>query len=130
MHLKESFADANRQLFITIVPKSAKNLHQLLLSAMATASYSLFTSTDSGTILNRFSQDMSLIDIQLPIGLLMTTTMFSFCVGSAILIFAGAKYTAALIPLCIGILYILQKFYLRTSRQVRRHHPGHMNTNS
>lgn len=65
---------------------------------------------------------MSLIDVQLPIGLMTTTTMLLSCVGSAILIFFGAHYAAALIPLCIGVLYILQKFYLRTSRQVSHGH--------
>ena len=66
---------------------------------------------------------MSLIDIQLPISLLTTTTMLIFCVGSAVLIFIGAKYAAALIPLCIGVLYLVQKFYLRTSRQVGHENP-------
>lgn len=31
-----------------------------------------FSSTDSGAILNRFSQDMTLIESQLPVGLLLT----------------------------------------------------------
>lgn len=120
---KGLFSHTGRQLFITIVPKSSRKLHRVLLSSVASATYAFSISTDSGTILNRFSQDMSLIDIQLPISLLTTTTMLIFCVGSAVLIFIGAKYAAALIPLCIGVLYLVQKFYLRTSRQVGHENP-------
>lgn len=35
------------------------------------------------------------------------------------MIMLGAKYLAALIPLALGVLYCLQVFYLRTSRQLR-----------
>jgi ATP-binding cassette, subfamily C (CFTR/MRP), member 1 len=35
------------------------------------------------------------------------------------LIASGSTYVAAIIPLSLGALYILQKYYLRTSRQMR-----------
>lgn len=38
---------------------------------------------------------------------------------SAVLICTGSGYVAAAIPLCIGLLYIIQSIYLRTSRQLR-----------
>jgi ABC-type multidrug transport system fused ATPase/permease subunit len=41
------------------------------------------------------------------------------CIGDAVLIILGAKYLAATLPVAILILYVLQKFYLRTSRQLR-----------
>ncbi|KAG5986118.1 hypothetical protein E4U43_005653 [Claviceps pusilla] len=35
------------------------------------------------------------------------------------IIASGAKYAAAMIPIFVAALYLLQKFYLRTSRQIR-----------
>lgn len=32
---------------------------------------------------------------------------------------SGAQYVASIIPVCVALLYALQKFYLRTSRQLR-----------
>lgn len=40
-------------------------------------------------------------------------------VGGAILVLFGSKYLAAAIPLVAALLYAVQKFYLRTSRQMR-----------
>ena len=41
------------------------------------------------------------------------------CVISGGIIAASGKYTAACIPFILVILYLIQKFYLRTSRQLR-----------
>lgn len=41
------------------------------------------------------------------------------CIGEAVLIVLGAKHLAAMLPLAIVVLYLLQKFYLCTSRQLR-----------
>ncbi|KAK2600430.1 hypothetical protein N8I77_009963 [Diaporthe amygdali] len=41
------------------------------------------------------------------------------CLADAGLIFAGAKYLAAVIPVAVLVMYTLQVFYLRTSRQMR-----------
>lgn len=73
------------------IPRSAKKLHQLLLSAVVKyvhciswltnmlyangiirAPFHFFTSTDNGMTLNRFSQDMSLIDQALPFAFIAT----------------------------------------------------------
>lgn len=41
------------------------------------------------------------------------------CIGELGLILSGAKYLAAALPIAMIFLYTLQKFYLRTSRQLR-----------
>lgn len=41
------------------------------------------------------------------------------CLMNAILICLGASYIAAVIPGALIVLYLIQKFYLRTSRQMR-----------
>lgn len=102
-----------------IIPKSAKYLHWLLLDVVVKAPLWYLTSTDSGVILNRFSQDMTLIDQALPMAFFTTATNTIALIADAAIIASGAQYVAAIIPLCIASMYLLQKFYLRTSRQLR-----------
>ncbi|KAF7933004.1 uncharacterized protein EAE97_008771 [Botrytis byssoidea] len=100
-------------------PYASINLHRTLLHTVMTAPYSWFTATDSGITLNRFSQDMSLIDMELLIGIVDTFAGTFMAVAQAILIATGAKYVGVILPFIIGTLYILQKVYLKTSRQLR-----------
>lgn len=68
---------------------------------------------------NRFSQDLELIDNDLPNAINMTIFHLMSSIVSAVLVFIGSGYVAAAIPLCIIALFILQFYYLRTSRQLR-----------
>lgn len=102
-----------------LIPKSAKHLHWLLLDAVVKAPLWYFTTTDSGVILNRFSQDMTLIDQALPMAFFTTALDSLTLLANAAIIASGAQYVAATIPFCIAPMYFLQKFYLRTSRQLR-----------
>lgn len=101
------------------IPQSSNKLHHIVLKAVMAAPYWFFVSTDSGQIINRFSQDMSLIDMQLPVSLVDFAFAVFLCIISAILIALGSKWTAIMYPPLFVVLYILQKFYLRTSRQMR-----------
>ncbi|KAJ6072100.1 hypothetical protein N7499_010114 [Penicillium canescens] len=53
-------------LIIGIINNTAYALHSDLLKTTLNAPWSFFSSTDSGTIANRFNQDMDLIDMKLP----------------------------------------------------------------
>lgn len=83
------------------------------------ATTSFLTSTDAGRTTNRFSQDLQLIDSDLPQSLDETVVNFLSLIVSAILVFTGSGYVAAAIPACIILLFMVQLFYLRTSRQLR-----------
>jgi ABC-type multidrug transport system fused ATPase/permease subunit len=63
---------------------------------------------------------MTLVDRSLPADFLKTSNNFVQCLMSAIFISVGAKYLAALIPVAVFVIYLIQKFYLRTSRQLRQ----------
>lgn len=56
----------NSILYMRITPKSGAGLHKTLLRTVLHAPQSFFDQTDSGVTLNRFSQDMTLIDGSLP----------------------------------------------------------------
>ncbi|KAK0716329.1 ABC transporter [Lasiosphaeris hirsuta] len=107
------------QMIITMVPKSGENFHLALLKAVLSAPMSFFVTTDSGVTLNRFSQDLQLIDMELPIAALNTFTTFFLCIAQMILIGLGSVYAAVSFPIVLALLYLIQKTYLRTSRQLR-----------
>lgn len=69
------FTDVSRQVMLSIVPKSGARLHQILLKTVLHAPMRYFSTTDSGVILNRFSQDMTLVEGVLP------TTAFGTFLG-------------------------------------------------
>jgi ATP-binding cassette subfamily C (CFTR/MRP) protein 1 len=52
---------------MVIGPKSGIRLHDILVKSAFSAPMSYFESMDTSILLNRFSQDMTLIDMQLPL---------------------------------------------------------------
>ncbi|KAM0816494.1 putative ATP-binding cassette transporter [Seiridium cardinale] len=106
------------------------------------APISFFQQEDVGSILNRFSQDMDMIDMVLPTQAAQFTTgryprqLFhvplqirvsdvtehagaAYCVVQLVIICVLGKYLTVTVPVCVGVLFFLQRYYLRTSRQVR-----------
>ncbi|KAK2768034.1 ABC multidrug transporter [Colletotrichum kahawae] len=104
---------------LAAIPRSARHLHQMLLDAVLAAPLVFFTTTDSGVTLDRFSQDMTLIDHRLPMTAFATLHSFLLVIAETAIIASGASYVGALIPPSFIALYLLQKYYLRTSRQLR-----------
>ncbi|KAK2756862.1 ABC multidrug transporter [Colletotrichum kahawae] len=105
--------------FVVVIPHSATRLHWKLLDSVLKAPLWFFTTVDSGVTLNRFSQDMTLVDQTLPTAFFEVVLDTLVAIASAALIASGAQYFAAIIPVCVLPLYFLQKFYLKTSRQMR-----------
>lgn len=62
---------------------------------------------------------MNLIETELAGAVMMTLVGLFICMGAAALIAAGAKYVGVAMPFLLAVLYAIQKFYLRTSRQLR-----------
>ncbi|MCJ1394407.1 hypothetical protein MMC18_007285 [Xylographa bjoerkii] len=106
-------------LFVRILHNTSINLHSDLLTAALRAPISFFMSTDTGTTTNRFSQDMELIDMMLPIYAVNFATGAVTCVIKLIILCAIGKYLAGSVPVLAVVLFFVQSYYLRTSRQVR-----------
>ncbi|KAK2046745.1 ABC transporter [Colletotrichum somersetense] len=104
---------------VVIIPHSAKGLHFRVLKAAFAAPLSFFVKTDTGVIINRFSQDMNLIDLPLPIAFLLTSDSLTMTVADIILTCAATGYLALAVPVLAAALWAIQHVYLRTSRQVR-----------
>lgn len=77
---------------------------------------------------------MQIVDMNLPVGAFRTvvgqshrligssslTLVAAFnCIAAALLLSIGATYFSITIPFLMAAIYVLQKFYLRTSRQLR-----------
>ncbi|KAF2721401.1 putative ABC transporter [Polychaeton citri CBS 116435] len=106
-------------VIIRLAPQSGSRLHQRLLYTITSAPLSYFSATDNGSILNRFSQDIQLIDRELPSSLQSTVTqIFKLLMQTAILC-VTQKWLALTVPVCMIVVYVVQKLYLRTSRQLR-----------
>ncbi|KAK3903067.1 ABC transporter [Staphylotrichum tortipilum] len=107
------------QMIITMVPLSGEKFHFALLNTVLSAPMSFFVKTDSGVTLNRFSQDLQLIDMELPTAALNTFATFVLCLAQMALIGYGSIYAAISFPIVLVSLYFIQMVYLRTSRQLR-----------
>ncbi|CAI7568615.1 unnamed protein product [Penicillium glandicola] len=125
-------------LIVEIVGNTSLALHSDLLQSVLRAPFSFFQKTDNGSIMNRFSQDMQLIDFALPITALnfvegkpLSTThhqgpftnviypALSLCVVSLVILCVVGKYITIAFPFILLAIWVLQHGYLRTSRQVR-----------
>ncbi|KAK6540555.1 hypothetical protein TWF694_009346 [Orbilia ellipsospora] len=102
--------------FMTI---SAKNLHTWQLNTMMKSNMSYFSATDVGVTTNRFSQDLVLIDTELPSALINCCDSGLLVIGLIGITLVATAWIALTLPFLALSFYYLQRFYLRTSRQVR-----------
>lgn len=105
--------------FRTMVHQSGSRLHQDALNTVISAPLRFFSRTDTGTITNLFSQDMTLVDGRLPMALTNLSLYVFSSLGQAAVIATSSPYLAVTYPFLLALLYFIQKFYLRTSRQMR-----------
>ena len=106
-------------LVVTMVPQAGRSFHRKLLKTVLAAPLSFFAKTDTGVTLNRFSQDLQLIDMDLPVSALNFFIASVLCVSQIVLIGYASTFAAISFPIWFVALYFIQKYYLRTSRQMR-----------
>ncbi|KAF2175191.1 P-loop containing nucleoside triphosphate hydrolase protein [Zopfia rhizophila CBS 207.26] len=106
-------------VLISMITFSGTQLHKSALTTVVMAPLKFFTTTDEGIVINIFSQDMTLIDGELPMALINMCLNGFDVIGMAFVIAGASPYLAASYPVLLVALYVLQKFYLRTSRQMR-----------
>ncbi|KAF4450560.1 ABC transporter [Fusarium austroafricanum] len=112
-------AFAGMLVFLFIVAQSGTTLHHAALRTVIGAPLRFFTKTDAGVTTNLFSQDMTLIDTELPQALLNLMISIFVVIGMAAVVVTSSPYIAISYPFLIVLLWMVQKFYLRTSRQLR-----------
>ncbi|KAK8042694.1 hypothetical protein PG994_013177 [Apiospora phragmitis] len=106
-------------VLLKVIKKSGLEMHRRLLQAVVRTPLSLFTTEDTGSITTKFSQDLGQLDHNLPMGMLVSINSFLVCIAQAVLMASATWYLAISFPVLIGVIYCLQKVFLRTSRQLR-----------
>lgn len=91
-----------------MVPLNSEVLHARLLNTVMGAPLSFFSNTDVGVTTNRFSQDMSVIDTELPYTLIDFALNITTAVMAAVLMCVFSGYFAATLPPII--LFCWRKF--------------------
>ncbi|KAI0508944.1 P-loop containing nucleoside triphosphate hydrolase protein [Xylaria bambusicola] len=106
-------------LYVDITPNGGKHLHSSILKAALNAPMSFLAQTETGVLVNRFSQDLRLADMTLPGAITNVAFQTGQCIVATVLAATAVGYSAAVLPFVIFVLYLIQRFYLRTSRQLR-----------
>ena len=107
------------QSLTNVAAQSGRSLHAILLHTVLAAPLAFLTATDSGQIINRFSQDIQLIDSELPMALMNFVLCIASGTGQGVVITISSPWTGLAFPPLLVILYGIQKCYLRTSKQIR-----------
>ncbi|XP_061509605.1 multidrug resistance-associated protein 1 isoform X3 [Anopheles gambiae] len=99
---------------------AAREMHVLLLRYVLHWPMELFDTTPLGRVLNRFSKDVDVLDNTLP-QVLRSCLMMLFVVVATLVVISISTPIFAAVIVPIGILYYaVQRFYVATSRQLKR----------
>jgi len=106
-------------ILISSINKGGANMHGNALQTLVQAPLAFFTNTDTGVTTNLFSQDLNLIDTELPDATISLLLSLTTAVGQVAVMLMSSAYLAISYPFLAVLLYVVQRFYLRTSRQLR-----------
>ncbi|EQB48595.1 ABC transporter [Colletotrichum gloeosporioides Cg-14] len=106
-------------LMFFIVPTSASTLHASLLRTVLLAPFAFISRVDTGSLMNRFNQDLMFVDAFLPLDLFNTCAELFTSTFQLILVAIVSKQALAILPALFAVLYFIQRVYLRSSKQLR-----------
>jgi len=86
---------------------------------LGSAPMDFFVTNDSGRTLNRFSQDLQIIDMELPLSFIGTSISALAVVAQCVVIVVESPWTGFAVLLLVITLFFVLRVYLRTSRRLR-----------
>ncbi|NWQ61769.1 MRP1 protein, partial [Neopipo cinnamomea] len=99
---------------------ASRHLHHNLLHNVLRSPMSFFERTPSGNLVNRFSKEIDTIDSTIPPIIKMFMGSTFNVIGACIIILLATPIAAVIIP-PLGLVYLfVQRFYVATSRQLKR----------
>ncbi|PVH86961.1 putative ABC multidrug transporter [Cadophora sp. DSE1049] len=94
-------------------------LHHATVDTIIHSSLRYMSMTEVGKVLNLFSQDMNILDTQLPRMVNNMGFTLSNAIGQAVVIAVSSAWLAVSYPLFIAMLWAVQRVYLPTSKRLR-----------
>ncbi|XP_012683657.2 ATP-binding cassette sub-family C member 2 [Clupea harengus] len=99
---------------------ASRILHSRLLANVLRVPMMFFDTTPSGRVVNRFAKDMFTVDEMIPMSFRSWVLCLLGVIGTLFVIcLATPLFTAVIVPLAV-VYYFVQRFYVATSRQLRR----------
>ncbi|NWY09759.1 MRP2 protein, partial [Aphelocoma coerulescens] len=100
--------------------QASRVMHQQLLSNILRVPMSFFDTTPTGRIVNRFAKDIFTVDETIPMSFRTWLSCFMAIISTLIMICLATPFFAVVIvPLSVFYYFVL-RFYISTSRQLRR----------
>lgn len=100
--------------------RASRMLHTQLLHNILRVPMRFFDTTPTGRIVNRFAKDILTVDETIPMSFRSWIACFLGVIGTLFIIcLATPIFAAVIVPLAI-FYYFVQRFYVTTSRQLRR----------
>ncbi|XP_066157428.1 ATP-binding cassette sub-family C member 4-like isoform X2 [Euwallacea fornicatus] len=106
--------------FFSICIRASYRLHSRMLRSVVLAAMNFFHQNTSGRILNRFSKDLSQVDELLPEAFIDTLQIIFNLIGAICVVCMVNAWFLIPVVIMLGIFYYLRRFYLKTSRSVKR----------
>ncbi|GAB7351826.1 hypothetical protein MBLNU459_g2390t1 [Dothideomycetes sp. NU459] len=101
------------------MPRSCIYLHAMQWKALLKVSFPSWGDKEMGNVTNRFSSDIVIVDMQLGPALFNTLYSIIDAVASTGILIVATPYIGASIPLVLGVFWVIQAIYLKTSKQLR-----------
>ncbi|XP_055352814.1 LOW QUALITY PROTEIN: multidrug resistance-associated protein 1-like [Paramacrobiotus metropolitanus] len=96
------------------------SLHRGMLRRVLHAPLAFFDTTPLGRVINRFSKDIEAIDMMLPSSLMIFLSFAISVLATIIFLCVIIPYFAAVIVPLAVVYFFIQRFYIATSRQLKR----------
>ena len=95
-------------------------LHDKMVSGVLRAPMSFFDTNPKGRIVNRFAKDIDMVDSSIPLTFAALMRLGLGVVGTIVVICTTEPYFIAIIIPISFLYYMVQRFYVSSSRQLRR----------
>jgi ATP-binding cassette subfamily C (CFTR/MRP) protein 4 len=106
--------------FFHLILCGASALHNSMFKGVLYSSLRFYESNPVGRVLNRFSKDQQIVDELLPTTLFDTIQSLIMVIGSIVIIGMANPWVLLILVPIIPIFWWLRRFYLRTSRELKR----------
>ncbi|KAF4551451.1 ABC transporter-like protein 10 [Elsinoe fawcettii] len=104
---------------LALLIRSSLYLHARQWTALMKVKFAAWVKQDIGEVVNRFSQDIMVIDTMLAMAFLNTTTQLCTSLAGTIILIVATPYIGAAVPFLLAMFWVIQSIYLRTSKQLR-----------